>query len=213
MGLVYAAELRPSKMELIAAWLPQQAWFDAEVPLGRLGAFRFNDPAGVVGMETLIVGHGDRVYQVPLSYRGAPLEGAEEFLMGTMEHSVLGSRWVYDAAGDPVYAAELAAALLAGKPQAVESREVDGQLEILPFTAQVANTRPSHAGLPQLRLGALVTMDAVTRIPAGDVNLVIHRVLDTAGVVPEAAGSAVSALTATWPQQKAPVVLAAALPG
>src|SRR6185312_1840324 len=119
MGIVYAAQLKPSKMELVGAWLPKQAWFEGDASeLVRLGSFRFDDPAGEVGIETHIVGAGDEVYQVPLTYRGAPLAGAEAFLVGTIEHSVLGCRWVYDAAGDPVYAADLAAALLAAKPQA-----------------------------------------------------------------------------------------------
>jgi len=33
---------------------------------------------------------------VPLTYRGAPLDGAEDALVGTTEHGVLGRRWVYD---------------------------------------------------------------------------------------------------------------------
>ena len=34
---------------------------------------------------------------VPLTYRGAPLAGGEADLVGTTEHSALGTRWVYDA--------------------------------------------------------------------------------------------------------------------
>ena len=52
------------------------------------------------------------VYQVPLTYRGAPLEGGQHALVGTMEHSVLGRRWVYDGPHDPVYAAQLLALVL-----------------------------------------------------------------------------------------------------
>ena len=37
-----------------------------------------------------------------MTYRGAPLAGAEEALIGTSEHGVLGTRWIYDAAHDPV---------------------------------------------------------------------------------------------------------------
>nr|WP_257910073.1 phosphotransferase [Janibacter limosus] len=47
------------------------------------------------------------VYRVPLTYRDAPLEGAEAALVGEMEHSVLGHRWVYDAPHDPVYVTQL----------------------------------------------------------------------------------------------------------
>lgn len=55
---------------------------------------------------------------MPLTYRGAPLPGAEPWLVGTMEHSVLGRRWVYDGCGDPVHVAALVATILAGGIQA-----------------------------------------------------------------------------------------------
>lgn len=182
MAIVYAAELRPSKMELLADWLPLQDWFDGGgSPLVRLGSFRFDDPAGEVGIETQLVGVGDQVYQVPLTYRGAPLAGAEEFLVGTMEHSVLGHRWVYDAPGDPVYVAELAAALLAGKPQAAQFRETDGKMETLPETAQLSSTGVSGAAVPELNIEAPGTVGGVTSIPAGPLTLVLKRLLDTAG--------------------------------
>jgi hypothetical protein len=51
----------------------------------------------------------DTTYQVPLSYRGAPLEGAEAELVGTAEHGVLGPRWIYDGVRDPVVVAQLLA--------------------------------------------------------------------------------------------------------
>ena len=55
MGIVYAAELRPSKIELMAAWLPKQAWFDGGEP-ERLGSFRFDDPAShYIGEEPPLV--------------------------------------------------------------------------------------------------------------------------------------------------------------
>ena len=37
-------------------------------------------------------------YVVPMTYRGAPLAGADEALIGTSEHGVLGRRWIYDGA-------------------------------------------------------------------------------------------------------------------
>lgn len=101
MAIVHRAELKPSKLELLAAWLPDCAWFEAAGPVERIAAFRLDDPAGEVGIETFIVGSGDLRFHVPLTYRGAPLEGAT--LVGTLDHSVLGPRWVYDGPTDPVY--------------------------------------------------------------------------------------------------------------
>ncbi|NVM98265.1 hypothetical protein [Arthrobacter sp. SDTb3-6] len=203
MALVYKAQLRPSKMELLARWLPQQPWFDAaDADLVRLGSFRFDDPDGGVGLETILVGAGHRAYQVPLSYRGAPLDGAEAFLVGTMEHSVLGSRWVYDAAADPVYVRALAAALLTGTPQAVEMRETDGVMETLPATATLASTGTA-AAVPALAPGTPTTSDSLTVVPAGALTLRIARGLDLSGVVHGA-----PALTVTWAGQDVPVHLA-----
>ncbi|MHA7271021.1 CG0192-related protein [Arthrobacter sp. HLT1-20] len=183
MAIVYAAELRPSKMELLAVWLPLQAWFGGgDSALVRLGSFRFDDPDGEVGIETQLVGAGSQVYQVPLTYRGAPLAGAEEFLVGTMEHSVLGHRWVYDATGDPVYVAELAAALLSGKPQAAQFRETDGKMETLPETAQLSSTGASDVELPALDLGAPDTAGGVTSLPVGPMTLLLNRALGEAEI-------------------------------
>lgn len=207
MGIVHSAGLRPSKMELVAQWLPSQEWFDGGAEaLVRLGSFRFDDPAGEVGIETIIVGAGEKIHQVPLTYRGAPLAGAEAFLVGTMVHSVLGSRWVYDATGDPVYASELAAALLTGKPQAIEYKDVDGTLEALPRTALLFSSGTSDAGLPELRFGLTSTTAGVTSIPAGDMNLAVLRELDTTGAFhPELS------LTAAWEGQAVPVLIATAI--
>ena len=66
----------------------------------------------------MLVGAGDQTFHVPLTYRGAPLAGGEAFLIGEMEHSVLGPRWVYDATGDPVYLAELRRVIAEGDHEA-----------------------------------------------------------------------------------------------
>jgi maltokinase len=108
------ATVTPSKLDLLPAWMARQRWYAAKGSsprLRKLWSWRLDDPAGEVGIETLLVidnaGPEPVVYQVPLTYRGAPLVGAEDALVGTMEHSVLGRRWVYDAPHDPVYAAQL----------------------------------------------------------------------------------------------------------
>jgi hypothetical protein len=102
------ATLTPSKLELMRAWLPGQEWFSGDASdLAVAGQFRFVDPAGAVGVQVMLVTSGGVLYQVPLTYRAAPLEGGEDALIGTMEHSVLGTRWTYDAIADPVFANEL----------------------------------------------------------------------------------------------------------
>ena len=105
MALIHDAVLRPSKTEILSAWAPTQPWFSGEnLEVTRVASFRFDDPDGDVGIETLLVRAGTGpLLQVPLTYRGEPLAGGEAWLIGTLSHSVLGERWVYDAVGDPAY--------------------------------------------------------------------------------------------------------------
>ncbi|MEV6305919.1 hypothetical protein AB0M02_41355 [Actinoplanes sp. NPDC051861] len=127
MAILHKAQITPSKLELLRAWLPAQPWYDgpAEPELTRVAAARFDDPDGEVGIETMLVRAGEGpALHVPLTYRAAPLEGGEAFLVGTTQHSVLGERWVYDATGDPVYLAETARVIREGDHQAIE--EVEG---------------------------------------------------------------------------------------
>lgn len=126
MAIIHHTTLTPGKLELLAAWLPAQPWYartGRQPELSRAGGFRLDDPDGEVGIEFMVVtdSSGDRpcIYHVPLSYRGAPLDGAGDALIGTTEHGVLGTRWVYDGPHDPVLAGQLVA-LIQGEaePQA-----------------------------------------------------------------------------------------------
>ena len=131
MAQLYDAQLSPGKLELVQTWLPSQEWsgLDAEVPLEVVTSYRFDDPAGEVGIEMHLVRSADDaagpIYQVPVTYRGAPLEGAEDALITTMEHSVLGKRWVYDAVADPVFV-EQARRTIAEADTSAEEIIVDG---------------------------------------------------------------------------------------
>lgn len=123
MATIHDATLSPGKVELVAGWIGAQRWYTGtgRPRLRRLDSWRLDDPAGEVGIETLVLldesGATPIVYQVPLTYRGAPLEGGAGALIGEMDHSVLGHRWVYDAPHDPVYVEQLLA-LLRGRATA-----------------------------------------------------------------------------------------------
>ncbi|GAA4266377.1 CG0192-related protein [Frondihabitans peucedani] len=142
MALLHRAELRPSKTEIIAEWARSRSWFegDPEAPFEKLASFRFDDPEGEVGIETLLVTAGGPLLQVPLTYRGSPLAGGEAWLLGTMEHSVLGTRYAYDGMGDPAFVAALATAALTGGSQADEYVEVDGERVFREPTAVVTGS-------------------------------------------------------------------------
>jgi hypothetical protein len=151
MALLYRADLVPSKLELVAGWAPKQPWFagDKGAPLATVASFRFDDPDGQVGIETLLVRAGDGpVMQVPLTYRNEELPGAEGHFLGTMEHSVLGTRWTYDGLGDPVYLGELARVILTGDTQVELWIEIDGVMTRREPTATVAGS--GHETAPDL---------------------------------------------------------------
>ncbi|MGQ2913072.1 CG0192-related protein [Aeromicrobium sp.] len=202
MALLHGgAQIRPTKPEVLATYLADRPWAsDGEIEV--LGAYRLEDPDGEVGLETHLVRTSDgTVVQVPLTYRGAPLAGADPYLVATMEHSVLGPRWVYDGCGDPVHVAALAASVLAGGTQAELVRELpDGSSSVVDPSVRVRGTgheaHPGSVGLVDVREEGDVTV-VVTSV--GD--LLVRRVLDEA--VPEGG----PLLEGTWPGVEQPVPL------
>ncbi|MFD8377106.1 1,4-alpha-glucan branching protein [Streptomyces sp. NPDC059679] len=119
MASIHHTTMTPTKLELLSEWLPKQSWYvgNAETPeLVKAGGFRLDDPEGAVGIEFMVVVDGAAqepvAYLVPMGYRAAALEGAPgEALIGTSEHGVLGTRWIYDGVHDPVVMAQLRALL------------------------------------------------------------------------------------------------------
>lgn len=147
MAIIHRATVSPTKLELLERIL--------DGPVTVLGTYRFDDPDGEVGVEALIARSGARTMQTVLTYRGAPLEGAEELLVSMMEHSALGARWVYDGSGDPVALACFRRAVLGQQEQAVEevwdagervgTREPTVRLSVLPGQPPEAGAAPAIA--------------------------------------------------------------------
>ena len=112
MAIIHSTTLTPGKLELLTVWLPHQPWYrgTGAPVLTKAGGFRLDDPDGEVGIEIMLAADADgTTYVVPMTYRGAPLDGADDALIGTSEHGVLGRRWIYDAERDPVAVAQLLA--------------------------------------------------------------------------------------------------------
>ena len=119
VATIHHTTLVPSKMELLAGWLPSRRWYRGtgrSPELMKAGGFRLDDPEGAVGIEFMVaadvsgtIDGQPTVYHVPLTYRPGPLDGADDGLIGTAEHGVLGRRWIYDGASDPVLVTQLLA--------------------------------------------------------------------------------------------------------
>lgn len=205
MALLHAAEIFPGKIELIRAWAPSQPWFVGDdVGLEAIGAYRFDDPDGEVGIETILVRSASGpLLQIPLTYRGAPLAGADEWLITTMEHSVLGPRWVYDACGDPVYAAALATTILGGGSEAALERDSGGVREPVEPTVRVVGSG-SAADVGSVGLVDVRDVDAATLVATSVAEIEVLRVLGDSWAL----GG--ETLTGTWDGQTDPVLLAVA---
>lgn len=148
MALLHDATLVPSKRELLTSWLETQPWWPGG-EYDHLGAYRLDDPEGEVGLECFVLGAPDgSLFHVPVTYRGAPLDGAEEHLIGTTEHSVLGSRWVYDGLADPVLVATMTATIVTGGRQADQEIESGGQRQARTSSATVRGSGEASAPLP-----------------------------------------------------------------
>ncbi len=213
---MHRADLHPSKLELLAAWLPTRSWYQGpEAPdLKRVAACRFDDPAGQVGIETIVVHAGDGVLlHTPLTYRNAPLDRHEQSLVGVAEHSVLGRRWIYDACADPIYVRALATTILTGAVEAAEFIEIDGRIE--PRQPGMSVKGSGH------QAGAVPTDNTLVAVEDGDptviltksLELSVARILDHTTCRPRPTDPGdYPALAGTWSGQPTPIRLAHARP-
>ncbi len=207
MAIVHNTTMNPNKLELLAAWLPGQPWFSARGPepeLTKAGGFRLDDPQGEVGIEFMLVADGPVVYQVPMTYHGRELPGADGRLIGTSEHGVLGSRWVYDGIRDPVLVAQLVA-LIQGEAQA--------QAQSVSHTPEPAVTGQPVAGADLAAVSSVITGDGPDGtdllvdvagpdgLPAGQLAIRIPRVLRPgADGAPADDAAGQPCLSGTWQQ-------------
>ena len=205
MAIVHNTTMSPTKIELLAAWLPAQPWFPGggrEPELTRVGGFRLDDPAGEVGIEFMLVTDGSGeppvTYQVPMTYHGRELPGADGRLIGVSEHGVLGRRWIYDGIRDPVLVAQLVAFF---------QGEVEAQAQSVSHTPDPTVTIQPAIGGPLAVISSVVTDDdqSGTHLlvdtaspdgrPAGELAVRIRRILS-----PGADQVGDPCLSATWRQ-------------
>jgi hypothetical protein len=181
MALVYPqATLTPSKRELMEGWLPTRPWYDGRAGRKPVGSFRFDDPDGQVGLEGFLLGgEGLSTLFLPLTYRGAELEGAEDHLIGTTEHSELGPRWVYDGCGDPVLVRSLAHAILTGAAGVDHEYDIGNGRESRPTNAQARGSGSADTDIPEIDAVGSHDEGPLTIVNAGPLELVVARVVGT----------------------------------
>lgn len=201
MALLHNATITPSKSDLIAKWIPTQVWGPpTEVPIDMVGAFRFDDPEGQVGMEIHLVKAGDRLLQVPLTYRDTPLAGADEALVSEMEHSALGTRWIYDGLFDPQLVLMLAAVTMTGQGEALGMAEYEGRWYIAPSRIRIQGGGWTGKRVPVDRFVVQHSDETSVLLSNDRFELTVYR-------QPVEGPRPAIGLTATWAGQTGPVVL------
>lgn len=202
MARFHLANIVPTKEQIIADWAPQQSWGPAAgVPIDVIGSYRFDDPDGSVGMEAFIAAAGHRLFHIPLTYRDAPLEGADEALVATMDHSVLGQRWVYDGLRDPRFVVMMAAGTMTGQGEALGMAVYDDRWYIAPSKVRIRGGGWTLERVPVDGFTAPDVTDAVVNFANDRFQLTVFR-------HPQHGRRAPIELTATWAGQTDPVVLA-----
>jgi hypothetical protein len=84
---------------------------------------------------------------------------------------------VYDACADPVWAATLATAALTGGTEAEQVIEEDGQLVKYPSAASVRGSGSADESVPTVATVSCRDDGATTVVSAGDLELVVVRVV------------------------------------
>jgi Maltokinase N-terminal cap domain len=181
MATLHEAELSPTKIELLSRWVPTQPWADDvdTSVLESVGAFRFDDPSGEVGVETHLLRAADgQILQAPLTYRAYALDGADGSLITKMHHSVLGERWVYDASADPVFARTLAATILRGGEQAELIYVGEGGPLKRDITTWVRGSGTPDEIVPDVKDVTFAHTGNVTIIDTGQIQLRVRRLVE-----------------------------------
>src|SRR4051794_37699981 len=151
-------------------------------------------------METHLVTAGGVLLQVPLTYRDEPLVGAEDALITEMQHSVLGTRWVYDGLRDPRFVVMLAGVTMTGQGEALGLVLYEGRWHIAPTRVRIEGGGWTQARVPVDGF-VLESDDAAASILRSDrFELTFFR-------RPAAGARTPMALIATWDDQRAPVLL------
>jgi Maltokinase N-terminal cap domain len=138
VAIFHRATISPTKEELIARWAPTTRWGPLPgTDMNAIGSYRFDDPEGRVGMEVFLFDAGGVLFHAPLTYRDEPLDGADSALITEMEHSVLGTRWVYDGLRDPRFLLMVAGVSMTGQGEALGMAQYEGRWYVAPSNVRV----------------------------------------------------------------------------
>lgn len=197
MAQFHFATSTPTKQELLLTWLEKQTWGATPLlPSNILAAFHLDDPDGHVGMQIFFIGLEHQILICPLTYRNAALPGGDSALLGTLDHSALGTRWIYDGVHDPCLVMVLAAAALTGQGMALGWARKDDRWLAWPESVQLHSGRRLTEPYAPDRF-RLTSNDQVAVFADDQWEMRLARI-GQPGIPPVG-------LAATWPGQDAPI--------
>lgn len=203
MAIFHVATNVPPKLDIIAKWIVDQPWGPGPgEALELVGSFHVEDPDGEVGMQVHLVQASGEIYQVPLTYRAVWSPQMEAAFMSTMEHSVLGTRFVYDGMGDERFVSVFAGVAACGYGQTLGFAQHNGRWEAWPETTTIQG----HG-----RVAGRVLVDGFEPIASAGTDRVVLRNEQIELTVYRrlvARGTPSIGTTAILPGQPAPVALA-----
>lgn len=202
MAIFQVATNDPPKSEIISDWIGSQPWAAAAGDsIEVVGSFHLEDPEGQVGMQVHIVASAGLLFQVPLTYRDQRLPRMEEAYICAMEHSVLGTRHVYDGLGDDRFLPTVAGVAACGYGQTLGFAEVEGRWNAWPESTRVHGFGAVSGRVLVDCLERVETESTDVVVRNEQLELTVFRTL-TDRPFPELG------MAATWPAQSDPVVLA-----
>ncbi len=201
MGLFHRATITPSKAEVVEQWLAGEPWAPTSGDqLVVVGSFRFDDPNNRVGMEVHLVEVDGTLLQVPLTYRDEPEPAAADAFICEMEHSELGTRWVYEGLGDDRFVTMLAAVSMTGQGEALGMVLNDDRWYIAPAAVRIEGGGWGQERVPVDRFELESETDTTLVFGNDSFEMIVHR-SPVEGPRPDIG------LTATWDGRQNPVVL------
>ena len=204
MAIFHVATNTPPKAEIIRGWMHQQPWGPAsDGPIELVGSFHLDDPDGEVGMQVFVVRAEENLFQVPLTYRESPLVDDADALLAEMEHSVLGTRFVYDGLRDDRFVTVLAGVAISGYGQALGFAHHDGRWYSVPDELLVRGTGMLSHRVPVDGFTIASRTDQQVVLRNDSIELTVIRRLDDRP--PPEMG-----LTVTWSGQVVPRTLVVA---
>ncbi len=146
--------------DFLGDWMARQRWYankGAKPTLEQIGSWSFaaasspNELDGVDLVTHLVIDHAvgkPVLYQVPLSYRVTPLQGADHAIVGTLDDG----RTVYDGPHDPAWALSMLAMIVddaegTGDQVNVAGRRSANATEVRPTTARVLRGEQSNTSI------------------------------------------------------------------